>query len=298
MNRNNNSNNNNNNNNNITTANHNHNYNHSLVMVSTHKPVITQVSTMLKPVEEAESAYMRMDAPLGDWSHPGISPKQIPSPCQDEYMQMNGPPGGTRTAPMDLPQPRRPPDGYVEMTFKNKPSSDQEYMNMNMGLGRRRHHNNNNRKKKCSLPIAIQPRDKSSKTPNFLPLNGSPSSESLASTPASPPRATPTGSTATIFPFSLNSPQSPVKPFTSHVDAEKSSSVGDISTKNDCSTVLPATRKISAPSPLPGVDGCPSSKKAHDNLDNYMSANPTARCVLFFRFANKLSYMPEIMIIL
>jgi insulin receptor substrate 1 len=265
---------NNNNNNNITTANHNHNHNHSMVMVSTHKPVITQVSSLLKSVDE--SSYMRMNRPLDDWSQPRISPKQVPSPCQEEYMEMNGPPGGTRTAPMDLPQPRRPPEGYVEMSFKAKPSLEQDYINMSMGLGRnyRRHHSSSNRKKKCSMPIAIQAGSKSSKTPNFLPLNGSPSSESLASTPASPPRATPTGSSATIFPFSLNSPQSPIKPFTASQANEKSSSIATASfVKTEMVNAPSITRKMSAPSPLPGVDGCPSSKKAHDNPINSKTSN-------------------------
>lgn len=124
--------------------------------------------------------------------------------------------GATRTAPVDLP--RRPPADYVDMNFKPRTSLEQDYINMNMS-------NRNNRKpmatrtgsrkeKSRSQPIAIQAGNKPIKTPSFLPLNGSPESESLASTPASPPRATPTGSSATIFPFSLNSPQSPEKSFT------------------------------------------------------------------------------------
>lgn len=138
----------------------------------------------------------------------------------------------TRTAPVDLPQPRRPPEGYVEMSFKSRPSLEQDYINMSMGgssgsIGSaqssssrtrnlRVRPNNRNDKSQRSQPIAIQASSKTTKTPSFLPLNGdSPTSESLASTPASPPRATPTGSNATIFPFSLNSPQSPIKPFTS-----------------------------------------------------------------------------------
>lgn len=271
------------NNNNIATANHNHNQNHAMMMISSHKPVITQISSTLKPVEETESAYMKMDKTLEDtWSsHLRISPKQVPSPCQDDYMQMNGPPGGTRTAPMDLPQPRRPPEGYVEMSFKGKPSLEQDYTNMGPGRGHRRHnHHYHNRKKKSSLPIAIQASGKLNKTPNFLPLNGeSPTSESLESTPASPPRATPTGSSNTIFPFSLNSPQSPIKPFTTS-QTDKSSSVKietSVSKKEASNTALPTTRKISAPSPLPGVDGCPSSKKVNDTQDSHFTPNVTTR---------------------
>ncbi|KAJ8687318.1 hypothetical protein QAD02_023112 [Eretmocerus hayati] len=250
-----------------------------------------KVSSLLKPVEETESAYMQMDGPMEDWSQPRISPKQVPSPCQEDYMQMNGPPGVTRTAPMDLPQPRRPPEGYVEMSFKAKPSLDQDYTNMSLGAfksARRHHHHhhhhnhNNNRKKKCSLPIAIQAGAKFSKTPNFLPLSDSPTSESMESTPASPPRATPTGSSSTIFPFSLNSPQSPIKPFNAVAQSnanEKAANAADPVSKSGSGSVTtaPTTRKIAAPSPLPGVDGCPSSKKPHDNLDSHISTNSSSK---------------------
>ncbi|XP_051170656.1 insulin receptor substrate 1-B isoform X2 [Leptopilina boulardi] len=239
-----------NNNNNTTTANHN-NIHSSTSIVDTLKPVITT----LKPVEEAESPYMKMDSGLDYWSKSGSSPKQVPSPLHDDYMQMNGPPGGTRTAPVDFPQPRRPNEGYVEMTFKVRPSLEQDYINMNMGARNQRNrngnnttttttttnnNNNNNRKEKIrSQPIAILAGGKSTKTtPSFLPLNNaSPTSESLESTPATPPRATPTGSTATIFPFSLNSPQSPEKPF----EENNKSSI------NDEDYALMQLRKISAP---------------------------------------------------
>ncbi|XP_006565106.1 insulin receptor substrate 1-B isoform X3 [Apis mellifera] len=201
-----------NNNNNTITANQNHSHIHVSSSASIHKPVITT----LKPVEEAEGPYMRMDGIMEDWSQSGSSPKLISSPMQEESVQSNGPPGATRTAPVDLP--RRPPADYVDMNFKPRTSLEQDYINMNMS-------NRNNRKpmatrtgsrkeKSRSQPIAIQAGNKPIKTPSFLPLNGSPESESLASTPASPPRATPTGSSATIFPFSLNSPQSPEKSFT------------------------------------------------------------------------------------
>ena len=152
----------------------------------------------------------------------------------------------TRTAPVDLPQPRRPPEGYVEMTFKSRPSLDQDYINMSTGASsssqgsapssadRSRSHRNRNgdhtEKSPRSQPIAIQASTKSIKAPSFLPLNGSPMSESLASTPASPPRATPTGSNATIFPFSLNSPQSPIKPFTPSTTCEENGQIYSTST--------------------------------------------------------------------
>ncbi|XP_043471304.1 insulin receptor substrate 1 isoform X4 [Leptopilina heterotoma] len=242
---------NNNNNNNTTTANHNHNNIHSSTSIATLRPVITT----LKPVEEAESPYMKMDSGLDFWPKSGSSPKQMPSPLQDDYMLMNGPPGGTRTAPVDFPQPRRTQDGYVEMSFKVRPSLEQDYINMNMGASARSHqrNRNSNRKEKIrSQPIAILASSKSTKTPNFLPLNGSPNSESLESTPATPPRATPTGSTATIFPFSLNSPQSPEKPFTTEPEvSSKSSSIGDVSSASGDYALMQPSRKISAPSHLP-----------------------------------------------
>ncbi|XP_018355454.1 PREDICTED: insulin receptor substrate 2 isoform X3 [Trachymyrmex septentrionalis] len=207
-----------NNNNNTITANHNHSHMHISSLTFAHKPVITT----LKPVEEAEGPYMKMDGTIEiDWTHSEASPKQLSSPIQEDTYQTNGPPGSTRTAPVDLPQPRRPPEGYVEMSFKARPSLEQDYINMSMGgnnRNNRKTRTGNRKEKSRSQPIAIQAGSKPSKTPNFLPLNGSPTSESLASTPASPPRATPTGSSATIFPFSLNSPQSPVKPFTKKND--------------------------------------------------------------------------------
>lgn len=77
-----------NNNNNTTTANHNHNNHiHAPSTTCVHKPIITT----LKPVEEAEGPYMKMDGSLEEWT--GTSPKQIPSPMQEDYMEMNGPPG-------------------------------------------------------------------------------------------------------------------------------------------------------------------------------------------------------------
>ena len=78
-----------NNNNNLNTANHNHNNVHPTTSIVPLKPVITT----LKPVEEAESPYMRMNPSMEDWPRTGTSPKQVPSPMQDDYMQMNGPPG-------------------------------------------------------------------------------------------------------------------------------------------------------------------------------------------------------------
>ncbi|XP_068980820.1 insulin receptor substrate 1 isoform X2 [Bombus flavifrons] len=228
-----------NNNNNTITANQNHSHIHVSSSASIHKPVITT----LKPVEEAEGPYMRMDGVMEDWSQSDTSPKQIASPMQEECVQSNGPPGATRTAPVDLP--RRPPADYVDMSFKSRTSLEQDYMNMNMS-------SRNNRKpiatragsrkeKSRSQPIAIQAGNKPIKTPSFLPLNGSPESESLASTPASPPRATPTGSSATIFPFSLNSPQSPEKSFTHQKDTDKSSELNITSKRSNDRTMAETT---------------------------------------------------------
>ncbi|XP_069699992.1 insulin receptor substrate 2 isoform X3 [Periplaneta americana] len=203
------------------------------------------------------------------------------SPIQEEYMDM-GKPGSAssghdtdegyggvstvaRTAPVDTPQPKKPPEGYVEMAWTggSKPyrASGEDYMNLSFE-GR----NNSKRKDKrkgrySSQPIVIQAgetdtgvgRPQSSSTspvfslssligrkhstgtppkvppPAFLPL-GHTTSNSPSSSPSSSLRrnrsrktsrrdsaenaglTTPTGSTATIFPFSLNSPGSPMKP--------------------------------------------------------------------------------------
>ncbi|XP_018396757.1 PREDICTED: insulin receptor substrate 2 isoform X5 [Cyphomyrmex costatus] len=250
-----------NNNNNTITANHNHSHMHISSLTFAHKPVITT----LKPVEEAEGPYMKMDGTIEiDWTHSEASPKQLSSPIQEDTYQTNGPPGSTRTAPVDLPQPRRPPEGYVEMSFKARPSLEQDYINMSMGgnnRNNRKTRTGNRKEKSRSQPIAIQAGSKPSKTPNFLPLNGSPTSESLASTPASPPRATPTGSSATIFPFSLNSPQSPVKPFTKKND-DFSTTEGDFSdqNKNNEYAVMEPAKKVYTSCSTPLTEMISSSK--------------------------------------
>ncbi|XP_076679106.1 insulin receptor substrate 1 chico isoform X3 [Andrena cerasifolii] len=245
------------------------------------KPVITS----LKPVVEAESPYVRMDVGVvEDWSHSDTSPKQISSPIQEECVESNGPPGATRTAPVDLP--RRPPADYVDMNFKSRTSLEQDYINMNMS-------NQNSRKvtrpgsrkeKPRSEPIAIQAGSKPAKAPSFLPLDGSPDSESLASTPASPPRATPTGSSATIFPFSLNSPQSPEKSFTHQKNNGESTDLTITSKNNDCIIVEPtsianAIETIAVPvmeanNTLPKLtNDRPSSPTEDDNPVNRVISN-------------------------
>ncbi|KZC12692.1 Insulin receptor substrate 1-B [Dufourea novaeangliae] len=229
-----------NNNNNTITANQNHSHIHVSSSVSTHKPVITT----LKPVEEAEAPYVRMDGVVEDWSQSNASPNQISSPMQEECVQSNGPPGVTRTAPVDLP--RRPPADYVDMNFKSRTILESDYINMNISNRNNRKTRTSSRKDKSrSQPIAIQAGNKPVKAPNFLPLNGSPESESLASTPASPPRATPTGSSATIFPFSLNSPQSPEKSFGHQKNNSESSELSI--TNEDCAIVESANRVNSVP---------------------------------------------------
>lgn len=194
--------------------------------------------------------------------------------------------GATRTAPVDLP--RRPPADYVDMNFKPRTSLEQDYINMNMS-------NRNNRKiiatrsgsrkeKSRSQPIAIQAGNKPIKAPSFLPLNGSPESESLASTPASPPRATPTGSSATIFPFSLNSPQSPEKSFTHQKGTDESSELNITSSCSNDRTIVEATSsRISMVNSIPVteanntlpklINDKPSSPTGKDNQVNRVILN-------------------------
>ncbi|CAL7950185.1 unnamed protein product [Xylocopa violacea] len=212
------------------------------------------MSRINKPVEEAEGPYMRMDGVMEDWSQSDTSPKQISSPMQEECVQSNGPPGVTRTAPVDLP--RRPPADYVDMNFKSRTSLEQDYINMNMSNRSNRKpittRTSSRKEKLRSQPIAIQAGNKPLKTPSFLPLNGSPESESLASTPASPPRATPTGSSVTIFPFSLNSPQSPEKSF-AHQNSTNESSQLNVTSKtgNERKILEDASSRVGAINSVP-----------------------------------------------
>ncbi|XP_011637854.1 insulin receptor substrate 1 isoform X3 [Pogonomyrmex barbatus] len=260
-----------NNNNNTITANHNHSHMHISSLTFAHKPVITT----LKPVEEAEGPYMKMDGTIEDWTHSEASPKQVSSPVQEDIYQTNGPPGSTRTAPVDLPQPRRPPEGYVEMSFKARPSLEQDYINMTMGNNRnnRKTRTDSRKEKSRSQPIAIQAGSKPTKTPNFLPLNGSPTSESLASTPASPPRATPTGSSATIFPFSLNSPQSPVKPFTKKNDEFSTTDVSNQNQNNAEYAVMEPAKMVCASCSTPLTEIKPSSKENNEKPPSPVEKN-------------------------
>ncbi|XP_021930938.1 insulin receptor substrate 1 isoform X3 [Zootermopsis nevadensis] len=234
------------------------------------------------------SPYMEMKSELYHHSFPvssGCQNRKPTSPIQEEYMDMAKPSSVessmgvstvARTAPVDTPQPKKPPEGYVEMAWTggSKPShrssletyrsNSEDYMNLSFeGRG------NSKRKDKrkgrySSQPIAIQAREleagtvtgksQSSSTspvyslsgligrkhssgtppkvppPAFLPL-GHTSGISPSSSPSSTLRrthnhkanrrdsientglTTPTGSSVTIFPFSLNSPGSPMKPF-------------------------------------------------------------------------------------
>lgn len=57
-----------------------------------HKPIIKT----LKPVVEAEGPFARMENSLDELLPRNASPKQnveASSPMQEDYMQMNGPPG-------------------------------------------------------------------------------------------------------------------------------------------------------------------------------------------------------------
>ncbi|XP_014222975.1 mucin-17 isoform X3 [Trichogramma pretiosum] len=258
-----------NNNNNFATANHNQNQSHSMGIVTNHKPLITQASTVLKPVKESESPNMQMESAPESWSQSKPSPDQISSFSQYDYMDMNGPPGGMRTAPVDLPQPRRAPDGYVEMNFKGKSDKDQDYMNMSANKNKHNQNQYGNRKKKCSLPIAIKSAGKSMSTANFhLPLSNSSPIETMSTlTPVSTPEITPTSSSATISPLIPNSSLIPEDKL-ENVTKQRNTSSSNTNATSDTVVVIPSSqsRKISAPSPLPGVDGCPISKKMHDDF--------------------------------
>lgn len=234
------------------------------------------------------SPYMEMKSDLYHHNFlvsSGCQNRKPTSPIQEEYMDMGKPSSVegsvgvsavARTAPVDTPQPKKPPEGYVEMTWTcgSKPShrssletyrsSSEDYMNLSFE-GRGNSKQKDKRKGRySSQPIAIQAREieagtvtgklQSSSTspvfslssligrkhssgtppkvppPAFLPL-GHTSGISPGSSPSSSQRCThnnknnrrdstensglttPTGSSVTIFPFSLNSPGSPMKPF-------------------------------------------------------------------------------------
>ncbi|PNF28092.1 hypothetical protein B7P43_G12254 [Cryptotermes secundus] len=237
------------------------------------------------------SPYVEMKSDLHHNNFPvtsGCQSRKPTSPIQEEYMDM-GKPGSAssdegyggvssvaRTAPVDTPHPKKPPEGNMEIAWTglSRPmqrlsletyrSNSEDYMNLSF-----EGHENSKRKEKrkgrySSQPIVIQAREAeaaiaagkphSSSTspvfslssligrkhstgtppkvppPAFLPL-GHTSGNSPGSSPSSSLRRshihktsrqdsientgliTPTGSTVTIFPFSLNSPGSPMKPF-------------------------------------------------------------------------------------
>jgi hypothetical protein len=234
------------------------------------------------------SPYMEIKDDLYQDSAPvnvGCQCRKPTSPIEEEYVDMSKPGSISgdensrrvvHTAPVDTPQPKKVPDGYVEMEWRSgsKPSqpllleafrsNSEDYMNLSF-----EGNENSRRKDKCkgqysSQPIAIQPceleagiaggKPQSSSTspvfslsswvggkhsadmppkippPAFLPLRNT-SGTSPCSSPNCPLRRnnilkatrqdsvennglfTPTGSTGAIFPFSLNSPGSPMKPF-------------------------------------------------------------------------------------
>lgn len=239
----------------------------------------------------SSSPYMEMKSDLYHHGFPvtsGCQNRKPTSPIQEEYMDMGkqgsassddgggGVSTAARTAPVDTPQPKKPPEGYVEMVWTggSKPShrssletyrsSTEDYMNLSFeGRGNRKR-KDKQKGRYSSQPIVIQAREMDAGTvtsksqssssspvfslsnligrkhssgtppkgplPAFLPL-GHTSGSSPGSSPSSSLRhshnhktnrqdsientglMTPTGSTVTIFPFSLNSPGSPMKPF-------------------------------------------------------------------------------------
>lgn len=167
------------------------------------------------------------------------------------------------------------------MSFKARPSSA-DYINMSMGANNRNNRKTRTGSKEKSRPIAIQAGNKPTKTPSFLPLNGSPTSESLASTPASPPRATPTGSSTTIFPFFLNSPQSPVKPFTKKNDEFSATDVSKQDTDNDYAVMEPA-KMICASCSTPLTETKLSSK-----VNNEKPSTPAVKNVVLVPIPSSL----------
>ena len=212
----------------------------------------------------------------------GCQNRKPTSPIEEEYMDMSKPGGVSSdenyrrvsTAPVDTPQPKKAPEGYMEMEWRGgcKPSqhlsleayrsNSENYMNLCF-------EGNEKSRRNCTVqytsqPIAIQAceaeagiaagkpqsssnspvfslsnlvdRKHSAGTPPKVPPPASlPLSNVSSTSPGSSPTcslrhnnihktarqdsiennglATPTGSTSTIFPFSLNSPGSPMKPF-------------------------------------------------------------------------------------
>ena len=236
----------------------------------------------VSPYMEIKNDVYQHSAPVNS----GCQSRKPTSPIEEEYMDMSKPggvisdencrrvSGVVHTAPVDTPQPKKAPEGYMEMAWRggSRPShhlpleayrsNSEDYMNLSF-------EGNENSRRKCtgqysSQPIAIQTceleggiaagKPQSSSTspvfslcnmvgrkhtgdmppkvppPASLPL-GNTSSTSPGSSPTCSLRrnnthkttrqdsiennglATPTGSTGTIFPFSLNSPGSPMKPF-------------------------------------------------------------------------------------
>ena len=236
----------------------------------------------VSPYMEIKNDVYQHGAPINS----GCQSRKPTSPIEEEYMDMSKPGGVSsdenyrrvsgvvHTAPLDTPQPKKAPEGYMEMAWRggSKPShhlpleayrpNSEEYMNLSF-------EGNENSMRNCtgqytSQPIAIQAceveagitagkpqsssnspvfslsslvdRKHSAGTPPKVPPPASlPLSNASSTSPGSSPTcslrhnnnlkttrqdsiennglATPTGSTGTIFPFSLNSPGSPMKPF-------------------------------------------------------------------------------------
>lgn len=173
-----------------------------------------------------------------------LSSQKLPS---DDYLNMS--PVNKSLLEVDIPKRSSVPDGYMEMSWnKNKKkstgggssgndnpsSSSDEYINMdysnnnNDGAGTSDSSSSGAKDRSISLPITINKRfSKTENPPAFLPLQTSANHPSVSPTRAtnigSRTRCdsrdsgivTPSGSQATIFPFS---PGSPMKQFTDQSD--------------------------------------------------------------------------------
>ncbi|XP_066992587.2 insulin receptor substrate 1 isoform X2 [Anabrus simplex] len=313
----------------------------------------------------------------------GSGSRKPTSPIQEEYMDMSikpvrkitrqenekdiaigmGSSSIARTAPVDTPQPKMPPEGYVEMSWSrgSKPllkssledynsvsgsgdgvgssTGQEDYMNMSYegrsSFGSRKKERRGSRKEKnrySSQPIAIQtssnantsstastspvfsfsnlitPSGRKSLTgtppkipPSFLPL-GSTSVGGSSSSPGTSPFSslrrnrsrkisnagtengsrrescdmnsgltTPTGSSATIFPFSLNSPSSPMKPFPGTALGNKLDS-----TKSSTDSIGSSSRILSSYPDVQQLSTSPTSPESSSSSEQPTPVNTEA----------------------
>lgn len=173
-----------------------------------------------------------------------LSSQKLPS---DDYLNMS--PVNKSLLEVDLPKRSSVPDGYMEMSWQknknkstgggssgndNPSSSSDEYINMdysnnnNDGAGTSDSSSSGAKDRSISLPITINKRfSKTENPPAFLPLQTNANHPSVSPTRATTIGSrtrcdsrdsgivTPSGSQATIFPFS---PGSPMKQFTDQSD--------------------------------------------------------------------------------